>query len=225
MRCVTAGRRPVRFALAAGAVLAASGLTQGMSGRLLHIERDFFGVVRVTEDPDRTVHRLFHGSTLHGQQSLDPSRPASPRPTSPDPARSASSSRRSGRGSSGPGRGSRSSGWVRARSPPMPGPGQRWTFYEIDPAIERIARDPRYFTYLRDCRAGSLEVVLGDARLRLAECARSCLSASSCSMRSAPTRCRSTWSRGKRSGSIDPSWPKGAYWRSTCRTDTSIWTR
>src|SRR5262249_24285543 len=44
----TAQRQPARFALAAGAVLAASGLTQGVSGRLLHIERNFFGVVRVT---------------------------------------------------------------------------------------------------------------------------------------------------------------------------------
>ncbi len=48
-------------------------------------------------------------------------------------------------------------------------PSQDWTFYEIDPAIERIARDPRYFTYLRDCRADSLDIVLGDARLRLRE--------------------------------------------------------
>jgi spermidine synthase len=46
-------------------------------------------------------------------------------------------------------------------------PLQEWTFYEIDPAIERIARDTRYFSYLRDCRADSLDVVLGDARLRL----------------------------------------------------------
>lgn len=38
---------------------------------------------------------------------------------------------------------------------------------EIDPAIEHIARDPRYFSYLRDCRASALEVVLGDARLQL----------------------------------------------------------
>jgi hypothetical protein len=44
--------------------------------------------------------------------------------------------------------------------------GQHWTFYEIDPAVERIARDPRYFTYLRDCPA-KLEVILGDARLSL----------------------------------------------------------
>ena len=28
---------------------------------------------------------------------------------------------------------------------------QHWTFYEIDPAVERIARDARYFTYLGDC--------------------------------------------------------------------------
>ena len=32
-------------------------------------------------------------------------------------------------------------------------PAQRWTFYEIDPAVERIARNPRYFTYLQDCGA------------------------------------------------------------------------
>src|SRR4030095_5489058 len=30
-------------------------------------------------------------------------------------------------------------------------PGQQWTFYEIDPAVERIARDERYFTYLKQC--------------------------------------------------------------------------
>jgi spermidine synthase len=44
---------------------------------------------------------------------------------------------------------------------------QRWTFYEIDPAVERIARSPQYFTYLRDC-GSRCQVVLGDARLSLA---------------------------------------------------------
>jgi queuine tRNA-ribosyltransferase len=29
--------------------------------------------------------------------------------------------------------------------------GQRWTFYEIDPVVARIARDPRYFTFLNEC--------------------------------------------------------------------------
>ena len=31
--------------------------------------------------------------------------------------------------------------------------GQEFTFFEIDPAVERIARDPAYFHYLEDCRA------------------------------------------------------------------------
>ena len=45
-------------------------------------------------------------------------------------------------------------------------PGQHFTFFEIDPAVERIARDPRYFTFLQDCPA-QVKVVLGDARLSL----------------------------------------------------------
>ena len=71
LSCVTAQRRPTRFALVIAGVLAAGALAPGVSGRLLLIERDFFGVLRVTHDPDRNVNRLFHGSTLHGQQSLE----------------------------------------------------------------------------------------------------------------------------------------------------------
>jgi spermidine synthase len=44
---------------------------------------------------------------------------------------------------------------------------QRWTFYEIDPAVERIARDDRYFRFLSAC-GSRCRVVLGDARLSLA---------------------------------------------------------
>jgi hypothetical protein len=46
-------------------------------------------------------------------------------------------------------------------------PEQQWTFYEIDPAIERMARDDRYFTFLNDC-GDQCRVALGDARLSLA---------------------------------------------------------
>lgn len=41
------------------------------------------------------------------------------------------------------------------------------TFYEIDPRVEAIARNPSFFTFLADCR-GRCRVVLGDARLSLA---------------------------------------------------------
>jgi hypothetical protein len=44
--------------------------------------------------------------------------------------------------------------------------GHRWTFYEIDPAIARIAKNPRLFTYLRDC-PGHFQVVVGEARRSL----------------------------------------------------------
>lgn len=45
-------------------------------------------------------------------------------------------------------------------------PGQRFTFYEIDPVVIRLAADPRYFRYLADSPA-TIEVVPGDARLTL----------------------------------------------------------
>src|SRR5262249_25243266 len=46
-------------------------------------------------------------------------------------------------------------------------PGQRWTFYEIDPAIATLARDDRYFTFVRDS-AADVRIVLGDARISIA---------------------------------------------------------
>ncbi len=44
---------------------------------------------------------------------------------------------------------------------------EKWTFFEIDPDVVRIARDPRYFSFLSAC-APALPVVMGDARLTLA---------------------------------------------------------
>jgi len=43
-------------------------------------------------------------------------------------------------------------------------PGQRITFYEINPEVQKIAQT--YFTFLKDCTAQA-DVVLGDARLSL----------------------------------------------------------
>jgi len=51
-------------------------------------------------------------------------------------------------------------------------PGQHWRFYEIDPAIVRIARTR--FTYLARCLPDPL-IRLGDARIRLGEEARGSL--------------------------------------------------
>jgi hypothetical protein len=45
-------------------------------------------------------------------------------------------------------------------------PGDRWTIFEIDPSVLRIAADPRYFSFLVRSPA-SMTTRLGDARLRL----------------------------------------------------------
>ena len=42
------------------------------SGKVLHTERSFFGVSRVTNDPAGRLRNLFHGGTNHGMQNLNP---------------------------------------------------------------------------------------------------------------------------------------------------------
>ena len=169
LTCVTAARRPARFALTVAAVLLASSLSSGVSGRLIHVERSFFGVVRVTHDPELNTHRLFHGTTLHGQQSLDPALAHLPSTyfTRSGPIGQVFESL--GARLEQPGSHVAILGLGAGTLATYARPGQKWTFYEIDPVVARIAGDPRYFTYLRDCRAESLDVTLGDARLRLRE--------------------------------------------------------
>jgi hypothetical protein len=48
------------------------------------------------------------------------------------------------------------------------GAGRQLQFYEIDASVEKLARDPNRFRYLEQC-ASDIPVVLGDARLTLAE--------------------------------------------------------
>src|SRR5262249_49636370 len=49
--------------------------------------------------------------------------------------------------------------------------GETWTFFEIDPEVVRLARDPNMFRFLSSC-APDAPVVLGDARLTLAASAQ-----------------------------------------------------
>jgi spermidine synthase len=108
---------------------------------------------------------LYHGSTNHGSQSQQPQRKCVPLtyyfPTGPlghifDSFKGAAA--KSDIAVIGLGTGS-TAAYAR--------PEQRWTFYEIDPAVERMARNPQYFTFLRDC-APQASVMLGDARISLA---------------------------------------------------------
>ena len=158
-------RSRAAFALALGAILLAGAFDPGQLGETLHMERNFFGVVRVTKSPDGKFVRFVHGSTLLGQRKVDD--PGHPlpltyyHPTGPVGRlfRSLPADRVRRVGVVGLGAGSMA---AYAR------PGEEWVFYEIDPAVARIARDPRFFHYLEACRAASCAVILGDARRQLA---------------------------------------------------------
>lgn len=159
--CFSFSRRPLRFALGFGSILLASGLYSG-HGRVLLTERSFFGVYRVSEDIG--YRQLIHGNTIHGIQSRDPARTREPLAyfyeTGPigQVFRSPSISQRLHEVAVvGLGAGSLSC---------YSEPWRHFTFYEIDPLVEKIARDPRYFSFLRDCSPETM-VVIGDARLSL----------------------------------------------------------
>jgi spermidine synthase len=163
--CFLFRKRPVRFGLAVGLVALANLSLPGERDRILHAERSFFGVHKVRMDVAEQFHYLSHGSTLHGLQATDPSRlneplsyytrsgPSGQFLTMLNKTRPPRTVAVTGLGVGG----------LAAHALA----GQRWTFYEIDPAVKRIATDPELFSYLSNCAAPS-RIILGDARLSLA---------------------------------------------------------
>lgn len=147
------------------------------STTLLLQERTFFGVHRVfAEDYEMAdgrlepLHRLWHGRTDHGAQFLN--KPYAEEPigyyTIGSPLSDIFEVMRDRRGPApmrwavtGLGAGALTAYALK---------GDELTFYEIDPKVDRVARDERYFTYLRDTAARGVKLnatVIGDARLTL----------------------------------------------------------
>jgi hypothetical protein len=162
--CMSFGKRPLRFAVGLTAVLIASTFFVGTFGHILDSERNFFGVLRVTNDPENKFRLLFHGGTIHGMQSLDPARRREPLTyyTRTGPAGQIfkdAESRMPHGNIAIVGLGAGSMSCYRE-------PDQTLTYYEIDPLVAQIAEDPRWFDILHQC-APSASIVLGDARLEL----------------------------------------------------------
>lgn len=131
---------------------------------LLYQERSFFGVLRVlaVSSGANEQRQLYNGTTLHGVQFSA----AETRPTLFYGAQTGI-------------------GLAMALRPPgVPArvgvvglgigtlaaygrPGDHFRFYEIDPAVIRLARGEAYFSYLSDSPA-EIEIVEGDGRLSLA---------------------------------------------------------
>jgi SAM-dependent methyltransferase len=129
--------------------------------------RSYFGVYTVTDYPAQGQRRLAHGTTLHGLQRTDPAHRREPT-TYYGPKSGVGLALERIEALVGPnaavgivGLGAGTLGCYRR-------PGQRWTFFEIDPVMVDIARDPAKFTFLSDCAADA-PIVIGDARLKIAE--------------------------------------------------------
>src|SRR5262249_42544153 len=133
-------------------------------GQLLYAERSFFGVSRVTREPQGQYHMLMHGTTLHGMQALAPERRREPLtyfhrsgPLGQFFTEGDGATPRRAVAVAGGGGGS-----LARTGPPAP-PG---TFYEIDPIVFRTPADTRFSPFLRACPPVRF-VTLGDARLTL----------------------------------------------------------
>lgn len=162
--CYSFRFRPWRLALGVGVLIFAGLMFTSQIERQLFQERNFFGVSKVAEDASGRYHILTHGFTTHGAQSLDPARRLEPltyyHRTGPlGQVFAAFSGPKAKKEVAVIGLGT---GTIAAYAQA----GQHFTFYEIDPTMERIARDPRYFTYLSDCPA-QVKIILGDGRLSL----------------------------------------------------------
>ena len=128
--------------------------------------RSYFGIYTVRDYPSEQQRTLAHGTTLHGRQSTDPAARCLPLtyygPGSGAGIAFANASRlvpgRAMVGVVGLGTGSLL-GYAR--------PGQSWTVFEIDEAVLDLSRQGK-FTYLSGCAPGT-QIVLGDARLKLAQ--------------------------------------------------------
>lgn len=163
--------RPVRFGLCLAAVTAIGLGSTALLEDVLHEERSFFGVHRVKlshrgETTRYQFHELVHGNISHGLQNIDPARRREPLAYyhRRGPLGQIFAMLKEQRSTSAPiavvGLGSGAIACYLET-------GQSLTYYEIDPAVERIAHNPSLFTFLGDAR-GPVNVVLGDGRLTLA---------------------------------------------------------
>lgn len=155
-------RRARAFGTVALAFVAVIALGRpAFAGKVLFVGRSFFGVHKVLESTDRTYRILQHGSTVHGQQQLNagPCEPTSYY-SSTSPIGQLFDARRNRLdrvGIIGLGSGALAC-YAKA--------GESWTFYEIDAMVERIARNPVFFTQLGNSK-GDIAVMLGDGRITL----------------------------------------------------------
>ncbi|WP_312594933.1 fused MFS/spermidine synthase [Brevundimonas sp.] len=161
--------RAVMFAFVLGAIVwSGYHLARGYDWALS--ERSFFGVMRVAQIDDPLmggpVHVLMHGTTLHGAQAQGPSRLCQPTlyyATATPLGQAMLQTQARHLDGARVGVVGQGSGALAAYKREQ----DRLTFFEIDPMVDRLSRDPRWFSFIDGCADGPVRTVIGDARLTM----------------------------------------------------------
>jgi hypothetical protein len=135
--------------------------------------RSFFGVHKIVVTPNGQYHVLMHGTTIHGAEKFlnDDGTPVTGRP---EPI--SYYHKDGGIGQAITAIRERKGGPIRVAVIGLGSgsltcasqPGEDWKFFEIDQSMVDTARDPKYFTYIKNCEP-DLKPVIGDARLTFAK--------------------------------------------------------
>jgi hypothetical protein len=128
--------------------------------------RSYFGIYTVRDYEETNIRTLAHGTTLHGQQSLNPEQARQPMsyygPSSGVAIALGDAQKLYGQnariGVVGLGTGTLACFKKSA---------EQWRIFEIDPAVVRYSQD-RTFTFVSKC-APDAQMIVGDARIKLAQ--------------------------------------------------------
>lgn len=138
-------------------------LSYGVVGYAMQFkDRNFFGVERVYENANLKARYIMHGTTLHGLQATEPGMATTPLSYYNSigelfdalPVMRAHPMAVVGLGI----------GSMKCQA----GAKQQVDFFEINPMVQQLAEDTRFFQQLAEC-PGTYRVVLGDGRLMVAE--------------------------------------------------------
>jgi hypothetical protein len=184
--------RPLALAVAVAFLLVANLIDN--EDATSETRRSFFGVLKISDSADGSYRVLMHGTTIHGAEQI--ANPGEDEEDEEDD--DTAQAEKDKAGETGTAEGGRptpltyyfdgsplaqtiaaareKSGTVRLAVVGLGAgtlacqtkPGDTLTYYEIDPLVVRIARDPGLFTYLSSC-APNAPIIIGDARLTLAD--------------------------------------------------------
>lgn len=163
--------QPISLGLLTAVILFFTLGIQNLISNTLFQERSFFGVFSVRESvlmdennrPEK-YHELFHGTTKHGAQRLAAHLQTTPLTyySRPGPMGQLFSVFDNQNQNWEIGTVGLGAGALACYAKPQ----QHWTQYEIDPLVIKIAKNPKYFSYLKLCSKNTTFKV-GDARLSL----------------------------------------------------------